>query len=210
MAQLLKVSLENEKKERNQIASDLHDSVSNDLSAIRNYLVVILKGEFDFERISLFQDLKEGVEAALEHTRQVSYKLMPPLLDKLGFEVALEDYLNKLNEKSGVWFTKSSKEGKFELNSDVSYELFKVVQEFCTNRIDHGKSKNCNILLFVLDSIAYIEIIDDGKPYNFEKALSLSSGTGLKTISLRLKVIGAELIQKKSRRGNHIIIRLPL
>ena len=44
---LLKASLESEKKERERIAADLHDSVSSDLSAIRNYLVVILKGESD-------------------------------------------------------------------------------------------------------------------------------------------------------------------
>ena len=39
---LLKVSLESEKIERERIAADLHDSVSSDLSAIRNYLIYLL------------------------------------------------------------------------------------------------------------------------------------------------------------------------
>ena len=210
VAQLVKVSLENEKNERTQIASDLHDSVSNDLSAIRNYLVVILKGEQNAERISLFQDLKDGVEAAIDHTREVSYTLMPPLLDKLGFEVAVEDYFNKLNKKSGVCFTKSSKEGKFELNSDVSYELFRVLQEFCANRIHQGKSRNCNFLFLVQDSMAIIEISDDGAPYDFEKAFALATSSGLSLMNLRLKVIGATMLQKPGKKGNHLLIRLPL
>jgi signal transduction histidine kinase len=40
---LLKASLESEKKERQRIAKDLHDGVQSDLSAIRNLLVTLLK-----------------------------------------------------------------------------------------------------------------------------------------------------------------------
>jgi signal transduction histidine kinase len=88
---LLKASLESEKKERERIAADLHDSVSSDLSAIRNYLAVILKSEQDDARIAVFTDLKEGVETAIENTRTISYRLMPPLLEKMGLVAALDD-----------------------------------------------------------------------------------------------------------------------
>ena len=37
---LLKATLEGERMERNRIAADLHDSVSGDLNAIKNYLLV--------------------------------------------------------------------------------------------------------------------------------------------------------------------------
>ena len=51
---LLKTSLESEKNERQRIAADLHDSVSSDLSAIRNYLTIILRGEKDEARAVSF------------------------------------------------------------------------------------------------------------------------------------------------------------
>jgi signal transduction histidine kinase len=54
---LLQATLQSEKNERKRIAADLHDSVSSDLSAIRNYLVFILKEETSKKRITLFEDL---------------------------------------------------------------------------------------------------------------------------------------------------------
>jgi signal transduction histidine kinase len=204
--QLLKVSLQSEKNERMRIAADLHDSVSSDLSAIRNYLALILNSEKDKERIILFQDLKEGVEVAIENTRQVSYKLMPPLLDKFGFEVALKDYFNKLSVKTALSFTVVSNQKSNDFDSNVSFELFRIVQEFTTNMLKYGAIKNCQIALYVINAVSYIEIIDDGKPYNFEKLILSSSGTGLKNISSRLRIINAKIIQKEAEVGNHFVI----
>ena len=92
---LLKTSLESEKQERKRIAADIHDGVSGDLNAIRNFLSVLYKTETSEEKKVLYDDIKTGVEAAIENTRLVSYKLMPPLLETSGFLVALEDYLDE-------------------------------------------------------------------------------------------------------------------
>lgn len=207
---LLKTSLESEKNERQRIAADLHDSVSSDLSAIRNYLAVILKSEKDNEKIEIFSDLKNGVETAIENTRQISYKLMPPLLEKFGLVVALEDYFSKLNEKLDIKFTLDCKDENFKINHAVSYELYRVIQEFTTNMLKYGNVKNCYIILNSDTKFFSIKIIDDGMIYNFKDALATSSGTGLKNISSRLKTIDATIEQQKTTDGNHFIITLPL
>ncbi|MBY0485903.1 MAG: hypothetical protein K2P85_01730 [Flavobacteriaceae bacterium] len=207
---LLKASLESEKKERERIAADLHDSVSSDLSAIRNYLVVILKGESDLERIDLFKELKEGVEVAIENTRLVSYKLMPPLLDKLGFVVAMEDYLSNLSKKTVIPFEFISNEFDFELSTTVSYELFRIVQEFTTNMLKYGGITKCSIVVHSIATEAYVEVIDDGDSFDYEKELKTASGTGLKNISSRLKMIGGSIFAKEVAVGNHFVISIPL
>jgi len=208
---LLKTSLESEKNERQRIAADLHDSVSSDLSAIRNYLTIILRGEKDETRAMLFQELKEGVEVAIENTRQVSYKLMPPLLDQLGFELALEDYLNKLSKKTGLSFELiSKKDSSFKSTPSVSYELFRIIQEFTTNMLKYGSITKCQVILNVNNKVGCLEIIDDGIPYNFQESLSESKGTGLRNINSRLKIIGAKFIQKEVVHGNHFIVSISI
>lgn len=207
---LLKTSLESEKIERQRIATDLHDSVSSDLSAIRNYLVVLLKTELDSEKIELFKELKEGVETAIENTRLVSYKLIPPLLDNLGFVVALEDYFNKLNKDSSLKFTLISKDDRFKFDVAVSYELFRVVQEFTTNMLKYGSITSCTVALFIINEVAFLEIIDDGKSFDFNYEYTNSRGAGVKNISSRLKVIGATLLQREVFIGNHFVISLPI
>lgn len=208
---LLKTSLESEKNERQRIAADLHDSVSSDLSAIRNYLTIILRGEKDEARAVLFQELKEGVEVAIENTRQVSYKLMPPMIDQLGFELALEDYFNKLSKKTGLRFELLSKsDSGFKLAPNTSYELFRIIQEFTTNMLKYGSITKCQVIINVINKVGCLEIIDDGTPYNFQQSLSLSTGTGLKNINSRLKIIEAKLFQKEVVHGNHFIINIAM
>jgi len=179
---LLKASLESEKKERERIAADLHDSVSSDLSAIRNYLAVLLKVETDDEKVTLFEELKVGVETAIENTRMISYKLMPPLLEKLGFIEALNDYLKRLSKQTSLSFTVQLNEDVFELDKMVSYELFRVVQEFTTNMLKYGSVSNCVVIPYVIGNTLFVELIDDGLSYDFKKELVSSQGTGLKIL----------------------------
>jgi signal transduction histidine kinase len=120
---LLKTSLESEKKERERIAADLHDSVSSDLSAIRNFLAVIHKTEADEERKAIFNELKLGVEHSIENTRLISYKLSPPLLDNYGLVVALEDYFTNLTKKTNCNFNLQCKDDFVSLTEHEAYEL---------------------------------------------------------------------------------------
>ncbi len=205
---LLKASLESEKKERERIAADLHDSVSSDLSAIRNFLAVILKTEKEEERKAVFNELKLGVEQSIENTRLISYKLMPPLLDKFGLIVALEDYFVNLTKKTNCNFSLQCKDDFVTLTTHEAYELFRVVQEFTTNMLKYGSITSCLLVFYVKDNVGYIEVIDDGVSYDFEKQLATSEGTGIKNINSRLRVIGAVLGQQKTLHGNHFVISL--
>lgn len=199
---LLKTSLESEKKERERIASDLHDGVSGDLNSIRNYLFILHKGEKDLKRQELFAEIRKGVEAALESTRQVSYNLMPPLLDVLGFIAALKDYFEGLSKNSAIAFNVIYEPELPELSSAMRYELFRVIQELTTNMIKYGDINNCTVTVSCCDGIFNLQIVDDGLPFDFKESLANSKGLGLRNISSRLKSINAELIQRPVHKGN--------
>jgi signal transduction histidine kinase len=205
---LLKASLESEKKERMRIAADLHDGVSGDLNAIRNYLSILHKGEKDMEKQELFAEIKGGVEAALENTRQVSYKLMPPLLELAGFTVALQDYFERLTLSSKITFETVSKTDAPEFFQEVGYELFSIVQELTTNMIKYGAISHCQVTIYSLEKEHCIEITDDGTSFDFKALLAISTGSGLKNISSRLKAIEAKMEQREMSEGNHFIITL--
>lgn len=206
---LLKTALESEKQERQRIAADLHDGVSGDLNAMRNYLTVLHKMEVDNEKKQLFEEIKNGVEAALENTRQVSYKLMPPLLESSGIAIALQDYFENLSKKTSKSFnTLFDNHENCVISPSISYELFRIIQEFSTNMIKYGDITRCDISLYCKENMVFIEIIDDGKSFNFNTLLSNSKGTGIKNINSRLKVIEATLEQLETSIGNHFVIKL--
>lgn len=205
---LLKTSLESEKKERKRIAADIHDGISGDLNAIRNFLSVLYKSEMSLEKKLVYDDIKSGVEAAIENTRLVSYRLMPPLLETSGFLITIEDYFSRLNSKTSSNFAISTKENAIELPNEVSYELFRVIQELTTNMIKYGNISFCEIRI-VKEIRGYeFTIIDDGIPFNFKQMYLTSGGTGLKNISSRLKVIDANFKQNEVLLGNEFVISI--
>lgn len=205
---LLEVSKESEHNERKRIAADLHDGVSGDLNAVRNFLTLLHKNETDFEKQELFVEIKKGVESAIESTRLLSYKLMPPMLESFGFVVTLADYFERLTKTTGITFLVNCNDASITFPITVRYELFRVVQEFTTNMLKYGSVKNCSVVIYVIANHVYIEIIDDGIAFDFKSKLATSTGTGLKNINSRLKIIVAELLQREVMVGNHFVISL--
>ncbi|HLA55575.1 MAG TPA: histidine kinase [Flavobacterium sp.] len=205
--QLLKVSLDSEKNERQRIAADLHDSVAGDLSAIKNYLLLLQKTDNSLKDSPVFDEIKTGVENALENTRLISYKLMPPLLESFGLVAAVKDNFERLMNKTTASFAVVADEIP-ALPPTVSYEVFRVIQEFTTNMIKYGHITDCKVHINELPGHIQIEINDNGKSFNFAELLVTSKGTGLKNINSRLKVIEAELTQQKTTTGNHFTITL--
>lgn len=205
---LLRIALESEQKERRRIAADLHDSVSSDLTGIRNYLVLLAKKEEDTEKMALYRDLLTGVEVAIENTRMVSYKIMPPMLEEYGFVVAIKDYFEQLAKTSGLLFEVHCKNENFDIAVEKRYELFRIVQEFCTNMLKYGSISSCVLVLYSIESKLFLELIDDGMPFNFDEALKNSKGAGLKSISSRIQFIGASIEQREVVQGNHFVLGL--
>lgn len=205
---LLKTSLETEKNERRRIAADLHDSVSGDLNSIRNYLTILKKKDTSAENHEIFDEIRMGVEMALENTRKVSYNLMPPLLETFGLVTALKDYLDGLSRKTEIAFRVESETEEVTLSAAVAYELFRIVQELTTNMIKYGAVSEATVILGFTDTNFKIMIVDNGIPFNFAGLLATSKGTGIKNINSRLKIIGAEFVQDTVEKGNSFTILL--
>ncbi|MGV7107018.1 sensor histidine kinase [Flavobacterium sp. U410] len=202
---LLKASLESEKKERQRIAADIHDGVSGDLNAVRNFIAILLRSETDEGKKEMFTEIKSGVEAALENTRLVSYKLMPPLLEKAGFLPAFKDYLDRINNETQV-FTLNYQGSDHQIPSEQAYELFRILQEFTSNMMKYGNITSCNFVYTDFPESYQIEIQDDGIPFNFKEQYAVSKGAGLKNISSRIKAIEANFEQIPVERGNKFVI----
>ena len=203
---LLKTSLESEKNERQRIAADIHDGVSGDLNAVRNFIAILLRTETDADKKEMFSEINNGVEAALENTRLVSYKLMPPLLEKAGFVPAVQDYLDRINKTSEANFELKANGFTYEIPQDKAYELFRITQEFTSNMMKYGNISKCNISLNDDSENFSLVIEDDGTPYNFKELYATSKGAGLKNISSRIKVIDADFEQIPQEKGNKFVL----
>lgn len=203
---MLKTSLESEKKERYRLASDIHDGISGDLNAIRNYLALLAKEEKSPRQENVYVEIRKSVESAIENTKQVSYNLMPPLLDSHGLPVALQNYFSKLSKLTSIHFIVVEGDTFAALDSNTAYEVYKIIQELTTNMIKYGKISSC---LVSFEKSGTITISDDGIPFSLEAmAKSDHAGAGIKNIMSRTRALGARILQERISDRNSISIQL--
>lgn len=202
---MLKVSLESEKKERSRIASDIHDGISGDLNSIRNYLAILSREDISPRQENIYMQIKESIESAIENARQVSYRLMPPLLETFGLSAALQDYFSMMSKMTGLHFAVVGTCGISDLDSGESYEVYRIIQELTTNMIKYGEISTC---LVSFENKGEIFISDDGKQFSLQENSNAVTGTGIKNIFSRAKAIGARIVEQRVSGNNDIIIYL--
>lgn len=205
---LLKASLESEKRERQRIAADFHDSVSGDLSAIRNYITILDQNEESPFNKTILQEIKLGLDNTLNNVQHISYNLMPPMLEKLGLIHTLYGYFERVKKLNNITINSQYYQKDIPISSSDAYELYRIIQELISNMVKHGNISKIDFSIKKREEIIEIKITDDGIPFNLSQSLRNTSGMGLKNIISRAKHIEASITQPPSKKGNTIIIQL--
>jgi signal transduction histidine kinase len=205
---LLKSSLESEKKERRRIASDFHDSISGDLSAVQNYITILSQKEKDSFNKSVLQEVETALANVIENVQDISYNLMPPTLESLGLASTLRTYFERVQKWSNINIKEEYHSECENISPSDAYEIYRIVQELVTNVIKHSNCKQIKFIVYENEMDYVFEIIDDGVSFDFYSNVKAPYGMGLKNISSRLKYLNAKLIQLPIERGNQIQIYL--
>jgi len=205
---LLKASLNSEKRERQRIASDLHDGLSGDLGAVKNFITLLNNKEEDLSKKEILQEVYTVLTHALTNVQNISYNLMPPLLESYGLVPTLKSYFDRIKKSNSIIINQHYFSDVIEIPSSEAYEIYRIVQELTTNMIKHGKSQKISLSITLDQNTLLFEIIDDGISFDFNEKLQSSLGMGLKNISSRIKHIDAKLIQQTVSIGNKFQIIL--
>ena len=205
---LIKAILETEKKERKRISSDIHDSVSGDISAIGNYIAILHQNEKDPKNKDIIEDIKLAMTDLLNNVRYINFNLMPPSLENSGLVVTLSSYFERLEKFNNVTISTDYPQKDLPINSSDAYEIFRITQEIFSNMIKHGKATHFEFKIVMEDKNIKIQISDNGHVFDFYENLKSSTGMGLKNILSRINHIEANLEQVPVDKGNNIIIQL--
>lgn len=205
---LLKVSLDSEKRERTRIASDLHDGVAGDINAVRNYIALLSKNEQDSYNKSILKEVTVALNNTLNNIQEISYNLMPPLLETSGLIPTLEDHFNRVKKWSGIAIISRYDVINLTLTFAEVYEIYRIIQELTQNMIKHGNVKRIQFTMSIESNVLVFELVDDGSYFDFYKNMENTSGMGLKNITSRIRKISATLKQIPSEEGNSLKIYL--
>lgn len=203
-----------EERERDRIASELHDQVGQRL--------ILAKIKLDTLASSLtgaeFEEEAVGVETLIEQTiqdiRSLTFQIRPPLLASAGLEAALRWLGEELQADFGleVHFEDDGKEKplRYEIRSTV----FQAVRELMLNVAKHAGTRRCRVTMSRNGEMMVIEVEDGGvgiKPGAGEGGSARSGGFGLSNVRQKIQHLGGSFsIDAKPTGGTLAALTVPL
>lgn len=198
--------------ERNRVARELHDSVTQSLYGIilnaDATLMALTAGNVDRAERRLHQ-LKDIAREAMTELRLLVYELRPSILEEQGLAAALLERLEAVEMRSGIDVTLDI-EGNQALPLNVQNELFWVVLEGLNNIVKHARARHVQLRMVEQDNCCRLTLTDDGSGFDVNTARRYG-GYGLKTIGERLAQFGGGLtIHSQPGAGTTLVIEVPL
>ena len=200
---LYQTDIDRREQERQRLARELHDSVLNQLAALR-----LNVGEA--EPSPQFQ---QAYGQVVQRLREIVSDLRPPLLNyglKLALEELSQDLMERGGNKSLVTLAMFGDEERYSPN--VELHLFRIAQEACENALRHAKAANVIVSAQLDAEGVRLDIQDDGEGFEMGERLELDDllihkHFGLAGIVERANLIGAQaVVQSAPERGTRIQI----
>ncbi|MNO15813.1 Sensor histidine kinase LiaS [compost metagenome] len=197
-------------EERQRLARELHDAVSQQLFAISMTATAVgrtLEKDFDKaqRQIALIEEMSAVAQSEM---RALLLHLRPVYLDGKGLRQGLQELIKELEIKVPI-------EIVFEMDPDVQLmkgvenHLFRIVQEAISNTLRHAKAEKMEIRLHRRGDTVRLTLRDDG--VGFEMDESKQTSYGLSNMQERINETGGSIqFITAPGKGMRIEITVPL
>ncbi len=198
-------------EERKRISRELHDGVAQNLSGIV-LGINNLKNSKSINYSRDLEDLSDLTKETIIDLRRLVSDLKPSILDDLGLKSALEELLRIFENKQKINII-SNLDFPEKLSSLIEITIYRVVQEALNNIKKHAEANEVMVKadLDELNINININIKDNGKGFNYKKAISKKQSFGLSGIIERVQSLeGVADINSGVGIGTTIKIQIPI
>ncbi|MCL7761975.1 type IV pili methyl-accepting chemotaxis transducer N-terminal domain-containing protein [Polaribacter sp. Z014] len=206
--------IENQEKEQNRIAKDVHDGIGQMLTGLKYNLESINMN--DIEKTTLkIEHLKELTTNIIKGVRTATFNLTPPELSDHGIVPAITKLTHELGRLTGkeiIFFNKTDFNER--LDSLIEINIYRIVQEAINNAIKYADSSHILVSLSHSQNILSINIDDDGKgfePAKVKKVKNGDGGMGMTFMKERIKYIEGRLfLNSELGKGTRVTLNIPI
>jgi signal transduction histidine kinase len=199
-------------EERQRLARELHDSVTQALYSVNLYAEAArraLKADKKDTALDNLKMLREMTREALLEMRLLVFELHPSILKEEGLVAALQARLAAVESRSGLK-TGIHVEGERRLPLTIEEELYRIAQEGLNNAVKHAHARSVWVNLFYSAESICMELNDDGSGFDTGAAEG-AGGMGLPGIKERVRKMGGRLeIESNAGQGTKISVTIQL
>ncbi|MGF9821348.1 HAMP domain-containing sensor histidine kinase [Brevibacillus agri] len=197
-------------EERQRLARELHDAVSQQLFAIAMTTAAMRRlveknPQRAAQQIELVEELAAAAQAEM---RALLLHLRPATLQNKSLKEAILELLDELERKNTMELTWEIEDVE-GLPSGIEDHLFRILQESLSNTLRHAKASQIAVKLFTLQEQVRLRVTDDG--VGFDPDGEKMTSYGLRSMQERVAEVGGSMeIYSAIGKGTQIEVRIPL
>ncbi|MBU8880474.1 sensor histidine kinase [Bacillus sp. FJAT-29790] len=196
-------------QERNRLARELHDSVSQQLFAASMLMSAIneAKNETNDRETKQLKMVEEMIHQSQLEMRALLLHLRPAALKGKTLQEGIKELLIELSQK--VTMQIKWKIEDFPLDKGVEDHLFRILQESVSNTLRHAKSTTLDVLLIQRDEFVILRVVDDGIGFDVEE--TKAGSYGLQNMYERAVEVGGTIkIISLKNSGTRLEVKVPV
>jgi len=192
--------IEGMESERNRLARELHDGISNQLLAV----------EMKLESDGPTDQARRLLAESRERVRHVSHELMPPEFSHHTLDELLAQYVNSVNgaHSSDITYQSTPENAIWsDIPSDAAFEAYRITQEAIGNALKHAGASTIAVGMKKEDGSITITVADNGTQPDIATS---ADGIGSRTMLQRAQTINGTLTTKNTRFGTIVQLSFSL
>lgn len=197
-------------QERQRVARELHDAVSQSLYSLtlfaRSGRDALEVGD-QAKVLDNLEQLETNSLSALREMRLLLYQLRSLALEEGGLVEAIESRFNLVERRSGIQ-ANIDKDDRIKLTGQIEQELFRLVTEALNNSLKHAGASQVSVNIQPEDSLIVLEVWDNGSGFD---PIQAYPGMGLQNMRERVSALGGRFeLSSQPGSGTRIRVEIPL
>jgi PAS domain S-box-containing protein len=204
-----------QEQERKRLANELHDSLGQNLSLIKNraYLALQQPGVPPAAATHV-EAITEVVTDAINEVRNLAHNLRPLHIDQFGLTGVLADLAEQVGESAHIEIERRLENVDDLFHGEDATHIYRIVQESLNNLIKHSKATRGKVSVERDLHCVRVRIEDNGRGFDKNAIAALRrnrTGIGLTSISERVRMLGGLVnVDSAVNKGTRLLIELPV
>ncbi|HEY6641044.1 PAS domain S-box protein [Povalibacter sp.] len=196
--------------ERQRLANELHDSLGQNLSLIRNRMHLALEVPGISPQVAdHLRAVAEIASDCVAEVRNLAQNLRPVQIEQLGLTEALNSLVERVRESTTTTIQSRIEHVDDVLQGEGATHLYRICQEALNNMLRHSQARKATLSLERDVGMLHLDVRDDGIGFDTANAVG-SGGLGLSSMRERAQILGGTLdVRSTPGRGTHLHVHLP-
>ena len=197
--------------ERKRIATELHDSIGQDLLIIKNRALLALNDLKNKKNVrEQLEEISQAASQAIQGIREITNNLRPYQIDRLGLKKSLESIIMNAARTTTISFTSDIDPIDNLIPKEIEIHVYRIIQECVNNIIKHAHATAGKVTIKRWYNRLNIDVEDNGTGFDvsFQRTQN-ERGIGLQGIIERARFIGGTMrVESSPGKGTRVLITI--